>query len=73
MDEAIQEAEAAGFFWAIERSPDGTYTAVAERTSNYIGDALSGPGAITSTTPAEALRAAVAQELKYEAGKSARS
>ena len=67
MDEAIKEAEAAGFFWAIERNHDGSYTAVVERKSLYIGDALAGPGAVGGVTPAEALRAAVASEIEYEA------
>jgi len=72
MDEAIKEAEAAGFFWAVERNRDGVYTAVVQRSPYYTGEALSGPGAVGGTTPADALRSATAKELKYEAEQASR-
>jgi hypothetical protein len=59
LEEIIQQIEARGLFWAVERSAIGDYTAIVETTSNYVGDGLAGPGAHGGSTPAEALKSAL--------------
>lgn len=60
LDDLTAEIQKAGYSWALEGGPDGHYAAEVRPLANsdYIGDALAGPGASYGGTAIEALKAA---------------